>query len=82
MVIDAILNVFLNICIFFIDLLPTVEFETASIITDNFVTYLGMASYFVPLDTIILIFGIKVAMEVFKITLATVKLILEFIPFM
>lgn len=81
MVIDAILNLFLNMALFFIDMLPTVEFEVASQITDSFITYLCMASYFVPLDTIIFILGIQLSIEVLKITISAVKLILQFVPF-
>ena len=82
MIIDAFLNLILNIALFLIDLLPTVELEVASQITDSFITYLCMASYFVPLDTILLILFAQFTIEVLKITIAGLKLFIQFIPFM
>lgn len=82
MIVDAFLNIFLNIATFFIDLLPTIELEVATKISDSFITYVNMASYFVPLDVIITIFTLQITIEIVKITIAGIRLFISFIPFM
>ena len=43
---------------------------------------LAMAAYFVPIDTIVILFSCIVLREIFKIGLAFMKMLFNFIPFM
>ena len=48
----------------------------------SFLDYVAIAAYFVPIDTIVILFSCIVLRELFKIGLAFMKMLFNFIPFM
>jgi len=51
-------------------------------LVSSFLDYVAIAAYFVPIDTIVILFSCIVLRELFKIGLAFMKMVFNFIPFM
>ena len=51
-------------------------------LVSSFLDYVAIAAYFVPIDTIVILFSCIVLRELFKIGLAFMKMLFNFIPFM
>ena len=51
-------------------------------LVSSFLDYVAIAAYFVPIDTIVILFSCIVLRELFKIGLAFMKMLVNFIPFM
>lgn len=80
MIVEAILNLFISLAMFILDLLPAFDLTGVMGGIDAFMVILDLAAYFVPINTIAAILGVILLEESIKIAISIGKLILKLIP--
>lgn len=80
MLVENILAVMFNVLYGLLDKLPFMNIEVKASVIKSFVDYIAVASYFVPLDTVLVLLSAIVLEEMFKIGLSLIKLIWHFVP--
>lgn len=76
-------NLLLSFCNFLLDLLPAFHVARVSLSNVNTLSAVfGNARYFLPMDTVYLIFSIGVKITMFRILLAILLRVKSFIPTM
>lgn len=81
MITDAILNILMGIINFILDLLPVIDLTGVMGGVEWFITFLDIAAFFVPIETIYAIIVIIMMEESVKIAISVARLILKLIPF-
>lgn len=81
MITDAILNILMGIINFILDLLPVIDLTGVMGGVEWFITFLDIAAFFVPIETIYAIIVIIIMEESVKIAISVARLILKLIPF-
>lgn len=81
MITEAILNIFIGLINFVLDLIPVIDLTGIMGGIEYFLEILNFAAYFVPVGTIYAILSVIILEESVKITISIGKLILKVIPF-
>ncbi len=82
MIFDNLIRFFFSVAYNVLDLIPFMDLEIPENAIDTFMSYVDMAAFFVPIDTIIILLACIIAEELTKIWIALLKFILKFVPFM
>lgn len=60
--------------------MPTISIDSEAVITSNAYSYIRAACYFLPMDTVINILSIIIALWGVRITVAFIKMIWDLLP--
>lgn len=74
---------FIVIFIFVIGMLlqlPTIKINKGDVVSSNFFTYIRAGMYFLPAGTVISICTLQLALWVFRVIVAVVKVVWDFLP--
>lgn len=82
MITELILSGFFNISDFLLGLLPEMEWTVNTSAWEYVFDFMSMIAYLLPMKFIIPAIALIVSISVFRLTVALVKLILNFIPMM
>ena len=61
--------------------LPTIVIDTDAVISGHFFSYIRAGMYFLPVGTVVTIFGIQLALWVFRVVVAVIRAIWDLLPF-
>lgn len=62
-------------------LLPAINIDANAVISSTFYSYIRAGMYFLPVGTVVTIFGIQLALWVFRIVVAVVRSVWDLLPF-
>lgn len=82
MITESILNVFFGLVNLLLGFLPDVSWTVKADMFTKFFEIIRVVCYFLPMGTVVIIFGLIVAINIFKIFVALLRAIIELIPFM
>lgn len=80
MLAEMFFNMLFSMVYTLLDMLPFIDLELPVGAVDACLSVMEFSAFFLPLDTIIIMLGIILVEEGFKITLSLIKLIWKFIP--
>lgn len=80
MIVENILSLVFNVLYGLLDKLPFMDVSIKVDTIKSFVSYIAVASYFVPLDTVLILLSAIILEEMFKIGLSLIRLIWHFLP--
>lgn len=82
MIIDKIINFFFLPVLLLLELLPDVQLNIPTDFINTIQNMLSIASYLLPLNSIVAILTIKIALRSFKIVMALISRVKSFFPSM
>ena len=80
MVTESLLNIVFGVLSGFFSLFPNIAWDIDLDVASVFFGFVGNICYLLPMKTVILVLGIVVALNIFKITIAFIKTIWELLP--
>ncbi len=80
MITESILNMFFSLINVLLDMIPDITISIDTNLLNNTLDFVATACYFLPMDTVALLFGIVCTVLAFRIIVALCKLIILFIP--
>lgn len=81
MVIEFIMNCGFGLLELLLSALPNIQWNFDSSILGKFLDFIGIITYLLPMGAILNIMQITIAIITFKIVIATIKTIMDVIPF-
>lgn len=82
MITESVFNVFFFLVNALLSLLPNVSWTVNADSFTKFFEIIRVVCYFLPMSTVVIILGLVVAINFFKIFVSLVRMVVEFIPFM
>lgn len=82
MIFESILSLILVLLNPLISLMPDIDFSLTLDSASTVIQIIRTGLYFLPVDTVVLILGCILTLQMMKIAIALVKAVLSFVPFM
>lgn len=81
MILDALLSLIFTNVNSFLNLLPDLSFPLDINMFSSVLRFLHVIVWILPIETILVIFGLQISIGVFRITISLIKTLWDLIPF-